>query len=684
MTPRQGLLRLLAAALAGAALLAPAARAADPPPGSKLIAATIDEPDGTKLHADVLRPAGISDTTKTPVILSIGPYFNHSGQLGPVGLVELEPYDPITGGPSDRFYDFINGAKVFERGYTWVQVDLRGFGGSTGCLDWAGPGEQADVKAAVEWAASQPWSTGKVGMYGKSYDGVTGMMGIATQPRGLAAVISQEPVYDLYRYLYSNRVRYENSVATPALYDGIAASPGTAGDTLAYNEASVNDTARPGCPALNYADQQDPNHESTYWKARNLITAATGKKTPFFLTQGLLEDNTKPDGPADYFNRLQGPKRAWMGPWDHVRGNDKTGNRLAMGRSSWFDEAMRFYDRYVAGKSAADAPVEKDPPIALQTNDGKWRSEAAWPPPDSFVLNVPLKTGTYTDDGTEGGYNDGLTESIWTFSPPFDHTVELAGTPRATVDVDVPASNANLVVDVYDVDQNNRAIVISRMAYLLPGSGKVSFDLYDQDWIMPKGHRLGVFVTGANQLWWTHTPTGQDVTVKSASIALPFLGCQRTQTIEGGRAIRLDEYLSTEPFTVPAATIQANTVASFPLPSALRACSAQELSGGPGPVAGGTSGGGSQPPAECVDRRKFKFRIHQPRRGRIVRVTAYVNGKKRKTVRGRRVTRLTIDRLPKGNFTVKIVAAHSTKRKTISVRRYRGCKKGRPSTTVRS
>ena len=71
-----------------------------------------------------------------------------------------------------------------ERGYTWVQVDLRGFGGSSGCLDWGGPGEQADVKAAVEWAATQPWSTGKVGMYGKSYDGVTGLIGIAQQPAG--------------------------------------------------------------------------------------------------------------------------------------------------------------------------------------------------------------------------------------------------------------------------------------------------------------------------------------------------------------------------------------------------------------------------------------------------------------------------------------------------------------------
>jgi hypothetical protein len=30
-----------------------------------------------------------------------------------------------------------------QRGSTYVMVDLRGFGGSSGCLDWGGPGEQS-------------------------------------------------------------------------------------------------------------------------------------------------------------------------------------------------------------------------------------------------------------------------------------------------------------------------------------------------------------------------------------------------------------------------------------------------------------------------------------------------------------------------------------------------------------
>jgi uncharacterized protein len=62
-------------ALAAAALLAPTATAsADaPPPGAKWTQAYITEADGTKLYADILRPADLPANAKTPVILSIGP-----------------------------------------------------------------------------------------------------------------------------------------------------------------------------------------------------------------------------------------------------------------------------------------------------------------------------------------------------------------------------------------------------------------------------------------------------------------------------------------------------------------------------------------------------------------------------------------------------------------------------------
>src|SRR5882757_653724 len=153
------ILRLLAAA-GGTLCLVPAASASAaqpwPPANATWTQSFFTEPDGTTLHADVLRPKS-AGSSRTPVILSIGPYFNHSGQTGPAGPVEGTSYDPVGANgpqPSDRFKDFVLGTNIIGRGYAYVMVDLRGFGGSSGCLDWAGPGEQSDVRAAVRWAAT--------------------------------------------------------------------------------------------------------------------------------------------------------------------------------------------------------------------------------------------------------------------------------------------------------------------------------------------------------------------------------------------------------------------------------------------------------------------------------------------------------------------------------------------------
>src|SRR5205823_4456676 len=122
----------------------------------------------------------------------------------------------------------------------------------------------------------------------------TGLIGTALHPKGLAAVVAGEPVYDLYRYLYANGVRFENALATPALYDLIAETPGTTGDSPQYLVNGANDLARPGCPVLNWADQQNPDHGSAYWRARDIIAQANGATTPALIPPGFTEHNTKP------------------------------------------------------------------------------------------------------------------------------------------------------------------------------------------------------------------------------------------------------------------------------------------------------------------------------------------------------------------------------------------------------
>jgi uncharacterized protein len=557
----------LLAVLAVSALLLPATAGAAPvPEGADWSQATFPSSDGVKLHADILRPKGLAAGTKTPVILSIGPYFNHSGQTGPAGPVEGTSYDPVgpPEGPSERFFDFVDGAKLMERGYTFVMVDLRGFGGSSGCLDWAGPGEQADVVNAVKWVASQPWSTGKVGMYGKSYDGVTGLIGVNHRPAGLEAVVSQEPVYDLYRYLYGDGIRRLNSVLTPALYDLIDLTPGPAADDPNYNLNGLDDSQRPGCPVLNLADQGgNDDHYSDYWRKRNLIPGAAGSNVPLFLTQGLTENNTVADGTAQYLVNHTGYERAWLGPWEHVRGNERDeSGRLKMGREGFFDEVMRFYDQFLKGT----APGVADPPLAVQTNDGKWRAEESWPPADAASFTSPLNTGSYMDDGSGSATGDDAS-GVWTISPPLANDAHLAGSGRAVVDVATTRPNANLVVDVYDLDENGVGPLITRQGFLARTSGEKTLDLWSADWKIPAGHRIGVRVTDANEDWWIHMPLFDTVQVVGGSVTLPFLTFTRPDTIQGDPGTQLEGYLG-ETITVPPETVQSSESDSFALPPA--------------------------------------------------------------------------------------------------------------------
>jgi uncharacterized protein len=551
--------------------------------------AWIDSPsqDGgdATLHADVLRPKGATAADKTPVILSIGPYFNHSGQTGPAGPAEGTNYDPVgpNAGPSERFQDFVEGSGLLKKGYTFVMVDLRGFGGSNGCLDWSGPGEQADVVNAVKWAAGRSWSTGKVGMYGKSYDGLTGLIGVDHRPPGLGAVVSQEPVYDDYRYLYGDGMRRLNSLATPALYDGIAATPGPLTDSPDYTQSSLND---PACLAQNFAAQAaDDNHDSDFWKLRNLIPGAAGSDVPLFLTQGLTENNTVADGLQQYLDNHTGYERAWLGPWEHVRGNERcaegdgsTGcsdsnvGRLKMGRAGWFDEVMRFYDRFLKGV----APAVADPPIAVQTNDGKWRSEAQWPPADKSQYTTGLRAGSYDDTAqsySTGSEDDPTSNSgVWTISKPLPYDVHLSGSGSAAVNVTTSVPNANLVIDVYDLDANGTGPLITRQGHLVRGTGDstVPLELWSADWKLAAGRRIGVRVTDNNQDWFLlASPTPQTVTVRGGSVTLPFLRYRRTGTIQGDPGVQLADYLA-DTVTVPADTL-GSSQADFTLPPPLAA-----------------------------------------------------------------------------------------------------------------
>ncbi|QTE31063.1 CocE/NonD family hydrolase [Pengzhenrongella sicca] len=488
----------------------------------------------TELHADVLLPEGLGDGEKVTPIVSIGPYFSHIGQVSPEGHTQA--------GPSKRFTDLISEGKALERGYAVVLVDGRGFGGSTGCQDAGGPGERADVTAAIEWAAAQPWSTGQVGMFGKSYDAMTGLIGNNLGLDPLGAVVAQEPIWDLERNFWSGGIPRATTVSIGTVYGSSAWLPGMPDDEARYqaNAALID----PACRLQYMADltSADPG----FWDQRDFASLAKGTDTPLLVTQGFTEWNTEAEGMREFLDNHEGPERAWLGPWDHVRGNDAdpANGALLMGRAGWYDEVFAFYDEHLKGAAARpDLPA-----FAVQDNTGAWRSEKTWPSTD-VSQRIQLDNGRYLDNGgtRDSGNPEGDPNSFINWSTPVTTPTRVTGTPELTF---TAQGHGNVLVRLYDVAPDGTATWFNEQAAaVVPGSRTV--ELRSNDWTLAEGHQLAIEIgtippAGANPHLsndWIDSPSGTRIHVSNPEISLQLDNPAEDAPTQGDRAKYLDTYL---------------------------------------------------------------------------------------------------------------------------------------------
>ena len=155
--------------------------------------ATVTMRDGIEIYADVFRPV---DAEAVPVIVAWGPYGKH----GPVKY-DLFPNHGIAP-------EWVSGYAGFEapdplywthHGYAVINVDPRGMWNSQGDATFYSAQEARDVYDLIEWAGTQPWSTGKVGMSGVSYLAITQWRAAAGHPPHLAAINPWEGLSDRYR-----------------------------------------------------------------------------------------------------------------------------------------------------------------------------------------------------------------------------------------------------------------------------------------------------------------------------------------------------------------------------------------------------------------------------------------------------------------------------------------------------
>jgi len=165
--------------------------------------AAITTDDGVTLRADVFRPVGDG---RYPVILSYGPYakgldFRQGYKGNWARLVSAAP--EVLEGSSNKYqnWELVDPEKWVPDGYACVRVDSRGAGRSPGVIDCWSPRETRDLYESIEWAGTQPWSNGKVGLHGISYYAMNQWQVGALQPPHLAALCIWEGSSDYYREL---------------------------------------------------------------------------------------------------------------------------------------------------------------------------------------------------------------------------------------------------------------------------------------------------------------------------------------------------------------------------------------------------------------------------------------------------------------------------------------------------
>jgi uncharacterized protein len=215
----------------------------DPPPGIRVERdVAVRMCDGVELRVNVFRP---DREGRFPVIMSAHPYGKDAfprrvpfGYLAPARYRFIRQPDGISFSAYTSWEAPDPGYWV-PRGYVVVNVDLRGFGTSDGVATLLSDQEATDYAEVIEWAAAQPWSTGRVGLNGVSYLAISQWKVAALRPRSLAAICPWEGWTDFYRDVaYPGGVREDGFVP---FWAGMTERDGRTSESLRQQQLAHTD-----------------------------------------------------------------------------------------------------------------------------------------------------------------------------------------------------------------------------------------------------------------------------------------------------------------------------------------------------------------------------------------------------------------------------------------------------------
>jgi X-Pro dipeptidyl-peptidase len=404
--------------------------------------------DHGTIYGIVERPV-VPEGVTVPIILTYSPYNTQNR--------------PANG--AEALSDHLDGVASYyvPRGYARARFDLVGTRESGGCPDFGGIAERETGAAIVDYLGEQPWSNGRVGMVGGSYDGTTQIAAAIEQPEHLVTIVPQVAIDRWYDYPYDGGVRRLSGYGTPLAFDyAFGMTPPTGIDQPTHvaeaAAARINPCQRVENQVRGYG--WDPIYDA-FWDERDYRVHADKVQASVLVEGGWLDTNVQPVGSVYFWQALPDdhPKKLVMGQWGHGT-PDSTLDDWAGVRHAWFDYWLLGYDGTgelpdtgVMDLPRVDSHINTDE--RFQTDD--WPGEAVTEATldlSSFTLSQADSTWRSADSavrGTAGSCDENSCVTL--LSEPMTADTRIAGAPLLDVAVTTES------VSEYDLALSTQIVV---------------------------------------------------------------------------------------------------------------------------------------------------------------------------------------------------------------------------------
>ncbi len=466
--------------------------------------------DGVKIAIDVVLPRGLPPEAKIPAIIRQTRYWRAIGFRWPLSWTRR----------TNNFQRFFT-----SYGYALVLIDARGSGASYGTRPhpWSRD-EIQDSCEIVDWIVSQPWSNGKVGAIGTSYDGTSAeLLAVCNHP-AVKAVIPRFNEFDVYTDIaFPGGIFNEQFVKEWAHNNQILDSNhleellGFWGSLFVKGVKPV-DADRKG-KLLKEAVEAHAKNRDVYESSKDIIYrddynsdigAAIDDFSVYTFKKEIESSNAAiyswgswlDAGTADAVIRrsmtFSNTQRAVIGPWSHgasyhaspfLPAGTPTEPRV---RAQWLD-CLRFFDFYL---NDMDNDLLTDNILMYYTmGEEKWKETKIWPPAGSAKVQLYMdvnKTLSFHKSATESGEDTykidfkagtGKRNRWWTqlgghdvvypdraeedrrlltyTSAPLEGNTEITGYPVVNLYITSSTTDGAFFVYLEDVDKAGKATYIS-------------------------------------------------------------------------------------------------------------------------------------------------------------------------------------------------------------------------------